>query len=313
MKKSTYRFASVFATFLSSNYASLGAQSALEAWRVLNPAVRDCVALAAERSNQPLEGIIANGVLPTDSRLAGVMNFCQKIVEGPKANYSCILRLPTGESVKTLCNQAFGYKEAGGFRKITKEEALRDAFRAGSPQMMVYEEETPAGLEHRQREIKQALVGVQSASGAPQRKTQQGDTSGQPTRGSPATAHEGRGAGYKIRIECSNGFNLRSCMGTQYSRYRARNGIGPQEAFCFSVDTRAASEPVCYDTDQVGSYAVGMERRFEVIASDHFMVRATNYSNAATMRVSVIDAENDKVVGFKQLYQGETAFFKGPN
>lgn len=142
----------------SSFTQGVQAQDALSAWSGVSKALRDCVAVAATRSNVTLEGIIANGVLPNDPRLSEIMLSCKQFVEGLKNNYQCNLKLTDGAAVSTVCNQYFGFRENGAFKKVTKDQAFRDAFTTRAQNYVVFEEEAPEGRAQREAMIKQALA-----------------------------------------------------------------------------------------------------------------------------------------------------------
>lgn len=133
------------------------AQEALRAWNSVSKEMRDCVAIAATRSNITLEGIIANGVLPTDPRLSDTMQLCRIFVDGLKTNYACKLRQQNGAVVETICNQYFGVREGTGYRKITKSEAFRGAFTSAWGNIVTVDEEAPEGRTQREAAIRQAL------------------------------------------------------------------------------------------------------------------------------------------------------------
>ncbi len=135
------------------------AQGAFYAWGKVSQGVRDCVGVAATRSNQTLEGMIASGVLPTDQRLSSAMQFCRQYVAGLKTNYSCKVKTPAGEMVDTICNQYYGVRAGSSYRKTSKEEAFALAFTARADQIILVDEETADGLQQREAGIRRALGG----------------------------------------------------------------------------------------------------------------------------------------------------------
>ena len=136
------------------------AQSALTAWASLPKGVRDCMSVALRRNNQTLEAVIASGVLPTDARLSDAVKTCRQFVEGLPADYQCKLKLATGEAVETICTKYYAVREGSGYRKITKEEAFRDAFTARGNDTVYLDEETEAGRRQREDRIRSALGSV---------------------------------------------------------------------------------------------------------------------------------------------------------
>jgi len=140
------------------------AQDALRAWNAVPKAIRDCVDVAAQRANISLAGVIASGVMPSDQRLADTMAICKQFVEGLKENYRCTLKLPNNESINTTCSQYYGYRDGNQFKKITKEEAFRDAFTQRSARNLIFEEETTEGRRFREDGIRQSLEGQSSSN-----------------------------------------------------------------------------------------------------------------------------------------------------
>lgn len=133
------------------------AQSAVSAWSGVSKELRDCVEVAAQRSNITLAGMIAAGVLPSDSRLTDTLRVCKLFVEGLKTNYACKLKLTNGQTVDTICNQYFGVRDGSGYRKITKDQAFRDAFTPRGLHTVTIDEEAPEGRLQREERIRQAL------------------------------------------------------------------------------------------------------------------------------------------------------------
>jgi hypothetical protein len=117
------------------------AQQAFMAWNGLSKELRDCVGVAARRSNTTLEGIIAAGVLPSDPRLSNTVRVCKQFVEGLKTGYPCKLKTTDGRETSTTCNQYFGLRTDTGFRKVTKEEAFAVAFTPRADQIVLIDEE----------------------------------------------------------------------------------------------------------------------------------------------------------------------------
>lgn len=125
--------------------SSAHAKSVSAEWKALPPQVLSCLRLVAQRDNVTLEAIIANGVRPSDARLAPFVQTCTQIAKPLRQRFDCTLKDPNGNTIQTLCREHYVNDQ---MQEITVDEALQISLGGRNVQMM--NTEIPEGLAARQ-------------------------------------------------------------------------------------------------------------------------------------------------------------------
>ena len=115
------------------------------AWGKLESEMHVCIVAAASLANTSEYALQAAGVLPSDPRLAEVMQSCEKATHILKKNFSCTVTRPSGAVESTYCDQVWEARDGGITQPISSAEAYRRAFNGQAGTLVALDQEVDAG------------------------------------------------------------------------------------------------------------------------------------------------------------------------